>query len=87
MADLNALAVRVQALEDIEASRLQRAAVKGELDRLEIDPKLLARKEEFEAFQRRKPEEMKAFLNRMTTELRGRRIFITGATFGGRGGA
>ena len=63
------------------ASKLQRAAAKGELDRLEIDPQLLARKDEFEALQRRKPEEMKAFLNRMTTQLRGRRIFITGASF------
>jgi hypothetical protein len=63
------------------ASKLQRAAARGELDRIEVDPKLLARKHEFEALQRRKPEEMKAFFKRMTTELRGRRVFIYGSSF------
>ncbi|MDP6977958.1 MAG: hypothetical protein QF570_05055 [Myxococcota bacterium] len=60
------------------ASKLRAAATRGELDRVKIDPKLLARKEEFEAMEARRPEEMKAFFARMTSELAGKRIFMTG---------
>lgn len=60
------------------ASKLRAAASRGELDRVEIDPKLLERKAEFEAMEARRPEEMKAFFDRMTTELAGKRVFMTG---------
>jgi hypothetical protein len=61
------------------ASKLRAAASRGELDRLEIDPKLLARKQEFEAMQARRPREMAEFFERLTRELRGRRVFMTGS--------
>lgn len=61
------------------ASKLRAAASRGELDRLEIDPKLMARKDEFMAMQARRPQEMAAFMERLTEELRGKRIFMTGA--------
>ena len=61
------------------ASKLRAAASRGELDRLEIDPKLLARKEEFEAMQARRPEEMSKFFEKCTNDLRGKRIFMTSA--------
>ena len=60
------------------ASKLRAAASRGELDRVQIDPKLLARKEEFEALEARRPEEMTAFFGRITSELAGRRVFMTG---------
>jgi hypothetical protein len=60
------------------ASKLRAAASRGELDRVEIDPKLLARKAEFEAMEAKRPEEMKAFFARMTAELAGKRVFMTG---------
>lgn len=61
------------------ASKLRAAASRGELDRLDIDPKLLARKEEFEAMQARRPQEMTAFFAKCTEELEGKRIFMTSA--------
>jgi len=61
------------------ASKMRAAASRGELDRLEIDPKLMARKDEFIAMQERRPQEMAAFLDRMTEKLRGKRVFIIGA--------
>jgi hypothetical protein len=61
------------------ASKLRAAASRGELDRLEIDPQLLARKDEFEAMQNRRPAEMAAFFERLTRELAGKRVFMTSA--------
>jgi hypothetical protein len=61
------------------ASKLRAAASRGELDRVQIDPKLLARKDEFEAMQARRPAEMAAFFERCTTKLAGKRVFMTGA--------
>jgi hypothetical protein len=61
------------------ASKMRAAASRGELDRLEIDPKLLARKDEFIAMQARRPQEMAAFFERLTRELAGRRVFMIGA--------
>jgi hypothetical protein len=52
---------------------------RGELDRVQIDPKLLARKSEFEEMQARRPAEMAAFFERCTGRLAGKRIFMTGA--------
>jgi acyl-CoA synthetase (AMP-forming)/AMP-acid ligase II len=61
------------------ASKLRAAASRGELDRVEIDPKLLARKEEFEAMQARRPQEMSEFFERVSRELAGKRVFMTSA--------
>jgi hypothetical protein len=61
------------------ASKMRAAASRGELDRLEIDPKLMARKDEFLAMQQRRPQEMAEFMERLTRELRGKRVFMTSA--------
>jgi len=61
------------------ASKMRAAAARGELDRLEIAPELLARKQEFEAMQARRPQEMAAFFERLTRELAGKRVFMTSA--------
>jgi hypothetical protein len=58
------------------ASKMRAAAAKGELDRLQVDPALLARKDELIAMQARQMEEVPAFLERMTTELAGKRVFM-----------
>ena len=59
------------------ASKMRAAASRGELDRLEIDPALAARKDEFIAMQARQPEDS-MFFARLTEELRGKRVFMTG---------
>ncbi len=63
------------------ASKMRAAASRGELDRLEIDPALAARKDEFIAMQARQPQELDAFFVRITEELRGKRVFMIG-TYG-----
>ena len=59
------------------ANKMRAAAAKGELGRLELDPKLAARKEEFIALQMRQMTEVPEFIARLTNELRGRRVFMT----------
>jgi len=61
------------------ASKMRAAASRGELDRLEIDPKLMARKDEFIAMQERRPQEMVEFFQKCSRELRGKRVFMTSA--------
>jgi len=61
------------------ASKLRAAASRGELDRVQIDPKLLARKDEFVEMEKRRPAEMAAFFERCTRDLAGRRVFMTSA--------
>ena len=61
------------------ASKMRAAASKGELDRLEIDPKLMARKDEFIEMQARRPQEMAECFEKCTQKLRGKRIFTTAA--------
>jgi hypothetical protein len=60
------------------ASQLRIAAAKGELDRVEISPELLAKKEAFEAQLANMPADMARFLEEMTVELAGERIFMVG---------
>ncbi|MCK8646988.1 hypothetical protein [Mycobacterium colombiense] len=60
------------------ASKMRAAASRGELDRLEIDPALAARKDEFIAMQARQAEDMDAFFTRITDQLRGKRVFMLG---------
>src|ERR1700740_1366187 len=59
------------------ASKMRAAASRGELDRLEIDPALAARKDELIAMQARQAQDMEAFFTRMTDQLRGKRVFMT----------
>jgi hypothetical protein len=61
------------------ASKMRAAASRGELDRLEIDPVLAARKDEFIAMQARQAQDMEAFFTRLTEQLRGKRVFMTSA--------
>jgi hypothetical protein len=60
------------------ASKMRAAASRGELDRLQIDPALAARKDEFIAMQARQPQDMDAFFSRITEQLRGKRVFMLG---------
>jgi hypothetical protein len=60
-------------------SKMRAAASRGELDRLEIDPALAARKDEFIAMQMRQPQELDGFFVKITEKLRGRRVFMTSA--------
>jgi hypothetical protein len=61
------------------ASKMRAAASRGELDRLVIDPALLARKDEFIAMQARQPAELDAFFADITEKLHGKRVFMTSA--------
>ena len=60
------------------ASKMRAAASRGELDRLQIDPALAARKDEFIAMQARQAQDMDVFFTRITEELRGKRVFMLG---------
>jgi hypothetical protein len=60
------------------ASKMRAAASRGELDRLQIDPALAARKDEFIAMQARQPQELEAFFTEITEQLRGKRVFMLG---------
>jgi hypothetical protein len=60
------------------ASKMRAAASRGELDRLVIDPKLAARKDEFIAMQARQPEELDTFFKEITEQLRDKRVFMIG---------
>jgi len=60
------------------ASKMRAAASRGELDRLEIDPALAARKDEFIAMQLRQPQELEAFFVEITERLKGKRVFMIG---------
>ena len=61
------------------ASKMRAAASRGELDRLDIDPELMKRKDEFIAMQERRPREMAEFFRACTERLSGKRIFTTAA--------
>ncbi len=58
---------------------MRAAASRGELDRLEIDPALAARKDEFIAMQARQAQDVAEFFTRLTEQLRGKRVFMTSA--------
>jgi hypothetical protein len=58
------------------ANKMRAAMARGELDRLQLDPKLAARKDELIAMQARQLTEVPEFLSRLTTELRGKRVFM-----------
>ncbi len=61
------------------AAKMMAAASKGQLDRLEIPPRLLAKRAEFQELIERRPKELAAFIETMTTQLAGERVFIMSA--------
>jgi hypothetical protein len=61
-------------------ARIRAAHAKGTLDRLEISPALIAKKKHHDRLQADMPRHLAAFFERMTEELRGRRVYI-GATW------
>jgi hypothetical protein len=58
------------------AGRMRAAAARGELDQLEINPALAARREEFEREQREMLESMPRFIDEIVEKLRGERIWL-----------
>ena len=62
------------------AGRIRAAKARGDLDKLEIAPNIMARLEEFEAGNAKRTEQMHAFLEEVTDKLRGERIWLTAAT-------
>jgi hypothetical protein len=58
------------------AGRVRMAAARGELDQLEINPALHARRDEFEREQREMAESMPRFIDEMVEKLKGRRIWM-----------
>lgn len=58
------------------SARVKAAQAKGTLDRLQINPALLARKQEHEALQAQMPTHLKRFFQQVSQELRGKRIFV-----------
>ena len=61
------------------ASKLRAAASRGEMDRVQLDPKLMARKDEFLEMMAKRPQEMADFFEKCSRELRGKRVFMTSA--------
>jgi hypothetical protein len=57
-------------------AKMRGAAARGELDKLQVDPELLARKDELIALQSRQAEDVPAFMQRMSAELAGKRVFM-----------
>jgi hypothetical protein len=57
------------------AGRMRAAEAKGELDRLQLSPSLLARRPEFEQMQRNMPNDLKRFFAAIMENLRGRQIY------------
>ena len=58
------------------AGRLRAAQARGELDQLEINPALRARKADFEREQREMADSMPRFLDHVVEDLRGERVWI-----------
>jgi hypothetical protein len=61
------------------ASKLRAAASRGELDRIEIDPALLAKRAQLEEMQARMPDDMARFLQEKLRELAGKKVFVMGS--------
>ena len=60
------------------AGRLRAAAARGELDRLEVNPALRARREEFEREQRELQQGLPRFIETTIERLRGERVWVLG---------
>ena len=60
------------------AGLMKSAQARGDLDRLEVSPRLLQRKAEFEALESKLPEHLDAFFDRIIAELKGQRVYLSG---------
>lgn len=60
------------------AARLRAAAAKGDASKVDVPASLLARREEWEQTQRDMPAQQLEFVQRMTRELKGERVFVMG---------
>jgi hypothetical protein len=60
------------------AARMKAAAARGELDRLEINPALLARRAEFEREQKELMESLPRFMGATIQRVRGQRVWLSG---------
>jgi hypothetical protein len=69
---------RVSADITFLAARVRAAKAKGEFSNLEAPASLIARLNEFEVDERKRSERMRDFLARITQELVGRRVWLTG---------
>jgi hypothetical protein len=61
------------------AARIRRAEARGEIDRLEIDPKLKARQAEFEAIQKSTAQAMDQIFEKLLS-LKGKKVYLAGMT-------
>jgi len=62
------------------AARVRAAAAKGDMSQVDATPQLLARRAEWEEQQRKMPDQMRAFIERIIDELSGERVFAMGTT-------
>ncbi len=62
------------------SGRIHAAKSRGELDRLDLPPSVIARQQEFLEQQKNAPQQMAQFLQEMTRSLKGQRVVIQGAT-------
>jgi hypothetical protein len=60
------------------AGRMRAAEAKGELDRLQVSPALLARKADFDKLQKSMASDLKKFISETLTNLRGEQIYLRG---------
>jgi hypothetical protein len=60
------------------SAHIRAAQARGDLDRLQISPALLARKQEFEALEAEMPAHMDRFFDEATHRLRGKQVFVGG---------
>lgn len=58
------------------AARLRAAQAQGDTSKIDVPPSLLARRAEWEQSQKEMPAQQLAFVNRMTKELEGQRVFV-----------
>jgi len=58
------------------AARIRGAQAKGTLDRLKVNPAVLAKKAEFDKLQADMPKHLEAFFARASEELKGKRIYV-----------
>jgi hypothetical protein len=59
-------------------AKIRAAHAKGTLDRLEINPALMAKKKAFDQLQADMPAHLSAFFERIAGELKGKRVYIAG---------
>ncbi len=59
------------------SAKVRAAYAKGTLDRLDISPEMMAKKEAFDRLQADMPRHLAAFFDRMATEIKGKRVYLS----------